>query len=222
MKRLQVLIADDHQLVRAGFRSLLGATEGIDVVGEAADGMEALRQIKALRPDVVLLDISMEGLNGIEAMERIARKFRHVRVIMVSMHMNPSYVLRAFRAGASGYLVKDAIPAELELAIRAVARGETYISPSVSEHVIRGFVRQYSQKGRLEDNPEEAEKLTLRQREILQMIAEGRSSKQIAQTLSLSLKTVDSHRTELMKRLNLHSVAGLVRYAIRAGLISAE
>jgi len=216
MKPIRVLLADDHTLVRAGIRSLLENMEGIEVIAEAGDGREALRLVRTHRPDVVLMDIAMPGLNGLEAAARIAKKCPNVRVIILSMHVNEEYVLQALRAGAAGYMVKGADAAELEIAIRAVARGETYLSPMVSKHVVTDYIQRISG----ETSP--LELLTPRQREVLQLIAEGYSTKKIARTLKISVKTVETHRMQLMERLDIHDIAGLVRYAIRIGLVKPD
>jgi DNA-binding NarL/FixJ family response regulator len=223
MKPIRVILADDHALVRAGFHALLASLEGIVVVAEAADGRQALQLVEANRPDVVLMDISMPELNGLDAVEKITRDFPQVRVIILSMHANEEYVLQALRAGAAGYLLKDAGIAELELAVRAVGRGETYLSPPVSRSVIDDYLRRLSspaEAGGLPPGPEA--KLTPRQREVLQLIAEGRTTQEIAKRLNLGVKTVETHRAQLMERLDIHEVAGLVRYAIRIGLVNPE
>jgi DNA-binding NarL/FixJ family response regulator len=212
---LRVLIADDHSLVRAGIRSLLESLDGVQVVGEAADGSEALRLIGEQAPDLALLDISMPGLNGLEATARATKEHPQTRVIVLSMHADDEYVYRAFRAGAIGYLLKNADRGELELAVRAAARGEAWLSPAISRKVIAAFA-----DGRWTKDPVEV--LTPRQREILQLVAEGHSTKDIAYRLNLSVKTVESHRGQLMDRLGIHDVSGLVRYAIRLGIVRAE
>lgn len=212
---IRVLLADDHALVRAGLRKLLESLSGVAVVGEAGDGREALALAASKKPDLVLLDITMPGLNGLEAAERIAREHPGTRVILLSMHASEEHVLRALRAGASGYLPKDAALGELELAINAVRKGETYLSPAVSRHV-----SDYVRRTGAEAEPRES--LTPRQREILQLIAEGQSTKRIAATLGVSVKTVETHRSQLMEKLDIHDVAGLVRYAIRIGLVSPD
>ncbi|MBI3569830.1 MAG: response regulator transcription factor [Gammaproteobacteria bacterium] len=214
--RLRVLLADDHALVRAGLRKLLESLPDIEVVGEADDGQAVLALTEQLHPNLVLMDIAMPGLNGLEATTRLTRAHPQTRVLILSMHQNEDYVRQALRAGAAGYLLKDAAPAELELAIKALRRGETWLSPAVS----KGVMSDYVQRLRGEATPGEA--LTPRQREILQLIAEGHTTKDIARRLDLSVKTVETHRTQLMKQLDLHDVAGLVRYAIRTGLISSE
>jgi len=213
MDLIRVLLADDHDLVRAGFRSLVQSFKGVEVVGEAGDGRAAIRQVEVHRPHVVLMDIMMPGLNGLEATSRIAKEFPKVRVIILSMNAAEEYVLKAMRMGAAGYLLKDGNPAELEQAIRAVARGETFLSSKVSQHVVSGYVQRVTSPGDI------TEKLTPRQREILQLIAEGNTTKEIAKKLDISVKTVETHRMQLMERLDIHDIAGLVRYALRVGLI---
>lgn len=210
---IRILLADDHNLMRAGIRSLLEKIGGVEVVGEAANGREALGLVKSLLPNIVLMDIAMSGLNGLEATMRITREFPQVRVVILSMHANEEYVVQTLRSGAAGYLLKDAATAELELAVQAVARGDTYLSPAISRHVIEDYL------GRTSNHRSLAEQLTPRQREILQLIAEGTSTKEIAFMLNLSIKTVETHRTQLMDRLNIHDVPGLVRQAIRMGLV---
>jgi RNA polymerase sigma factor (sigma-70 family) len=224
MTPIQVLIADDHNLVRAGLRLLLENLAGVQVVAEAADGRETLQKIKAHQPDVVLMDIAMPGLNGLEVTARVSKEFPMVRVIILSMHANEEYVLQALRAGAAGYLLKDAAPAELELAVKSAASGETYLTPTVSKSIIEGYLQRTSAQA--ESGGEETSslfaRLTPRQREVLQLVAEGHSTKEIAQLLNVSVKTVETHRTQIMERLNIHDVAGLVRYAIRTGLVTPE
>jgi DNA-binding NarL/FixJ family response regulator len=212
---VRVLLVDDHTLVRAGIRSLLDGMEGYAVVGEASDGREALAQMRSQQPDVVLMDIAMKDLNGLETTVQIKRDFPGTRVVILSMHGTGDYVQQAIRAGASAYLMKDAATAELGIALQAVMRGEVYLSPAVSKQVVESYMlRPGSDK--------HAEQLTPRQREVLQMIAEGLSTKEIAYRMGVSVKTVETHRTQLMERLEIHDVAGLVRYAIRIGLITAE
>lgn len=216
MTRLRVLLADDHQLVRSGIRSLLQSFADVEVVGTTGDGREAVELAKTLQPNIVLMDIAMPILNGLEATARITKECPHSQVIILSMHTNEEYVLSALRAGASGYLVKNAAPEELELAIRAVARGETYLSPAVSRHVIEEYLG-----GHIESSgPLDA--LTPRQREVLQLIAEGKTTKQIAGLLGVSIKTIETHRAQLMERLGIHDVAGLVRFAVRYGLVGKD
>jgi DNA-binding NarL/FixJ family response regulator len=216
MPNIRVLLADDHKLFRAGIRSLLATRGDIEVVAEASDGREALRLVATQRPDVVLLDIVMPGLNGLDAAARIARAFPRSRVIMLSMHADEDSVLTTLRAGAIGYLVKAADPAELELAIRAAARGERFLSSAVSAHVIAASLE------RIEQERTSLDRLTPRQREVLQLVAEGHTTKEIAMKLGVSLKTAEAYRGDLMKTLDIHDVASLTRYAIRSGLVSLD
>ncbi len=216
MTPIRVFLADDHTLVRAGIRGLLEGLHGVEVVGEAGDGQEALRLVEDLRPHVVLLDVGMPGLNGLEVAGRIGAFDASIRVIILSMHTSEEYVLRALRAGCAGYLLKASAVSELEVAVRAVARGESYLSPAVSKRVVDDYV---SRTGGATD-PLDA--LTPRQREVLQLAAEGHSSKEIAQRLGLSYRTVEAHRAQLMERLGVHDLAGLVRFAVRVGLIRPE
>lgn len=216
MQPIRILLADDHALVRAGVRALLQAIEGVQIVAEAENGQQALEKVAALRPDVALIDITMPGLNGIEAAMRIRCEHPATKILILSMHAEPEYVARALKSGASGYLLKDATPVELDLAIKAVMRGEAYLSPRVSSVVVEGFTRLPESGG----GP--LELLTPRQREILRLIAEGRSTKEIAGQLDVSIKTVETHRAMLMDRLGIRDVAGLVRFAVRAGLVSGD
>jgi DNA-binding NarL/FixJ family response regulator len=213
--RLRAVLADDHQIVRAGLKKLLESLD-VEVVGEADDGLAALALAEQLSPNVVLMDIAMPGLNGLDATARLTKAHPQIRVLILSMHQNEAYVRQALRNGAAGYLLKDAAPVELALALKAVLRGETYLSPAVS----KGVMSDYVQRLRGEEAP--SEELTPRQREILQLVAEGHTTKDIARRLDLSVKTVEAHRTALMKTLDVHDVSGLVRYAIRTGLISPE
>ena len=216
MARTRVLLADDHKLFRAGIRALLKTVADVDIVAEAADGREALRLVATHHPDVVLLDIMMPSLNGLDAAVRIGRAFPQTRVVVLSMNADEDSVLKALRAGAVGYLVKTADPAELELAIRAVARGERFLSSAVSAHVVAACLN------RIDKERTSLERLTTRQREVLQLIAEGHTTKEIASKLDISTKTAEAYRAELMKALEIHDIATLTRYAIRAGLVSAD
>jgi DNA-binding NarL/FixJ family response regulator len=213
---IRVLLVDDHGLFRAGIRCLLQSIKGVEVVAEAGDGREGLRLIEAHRPDVVLMDIMMPSLNGLDATARVARACPATRVIMLSMNAGEDYVLQAMRAGAAGYLVKSADPAELELAIRAVARGETFLSSAISQHVVADSL------GRVGTERTSVERLTPRQREVLQLIAEGHTTKEIAKGLGISPKTAEAYRGELMKALDIHDIASLTRYAIRMGVVSPD
>jgi DNA-binding NarL/FixJ family response regulator len=223
MKPVRVILADDHSLVRAGIRSLILNIPGVEVIGEADNGREAIKLIDELNPDLVLLDIAMPELNGLEVVARISKEFSDTKVIILSMHTNEEYVVQALRSGASGYLLKDAAPNELEIAVNAVMRGETYLSPAISKHVVDNYLKRISNISLDKElSPDIFTQLTSRQREILQLIAEGNSTKEIANKLNVSIKTVETHRMQLMDRIGIHDVAGLVRYAIRVGIITAK
>ena len=213
MNATRVLLADDHALVRAGIRALIEKIPNVEVVGEARTGREALELVKSKLPNLVLMDIAMAELGGLEALPRIRKDFPGVNVIILSAHANEEYVIRALRSGAAGYMLKDAATAELELAIRSVAEDKTYLSPSISRTVIDSYLERVGG----ESSP--LEQLTPRQREILQLIAEGKNTKEIAHLHAISVKTVEAHRLQLMARLDIHDVPGLVRYAIRNGMI---
>ena len=216
MSETSILLVDDHALVRAGIRALLERLANVTVMAEAKDGREAFRLINERAPDLVLMDISMPGLNGLEATARISKEFPTTRVIVLSMYANDEYVREAIKAGAAGYLVKSSAAAELEKAIKAVSHGEHYFSPLVSARVVK------DKAGRLSVERALIEHLTPRQREILQLIAERHSTKEMAQILNISAKTVETHRAQMMDRLEIYDVPGLVRIAIRAGLASLE
>ncbi len=212
---IRVLLVDDHALVRAGIRSLLSAMSDVQVVGEAASGEEALQMAEREHPDVVLMDIAMKGMTGLEAASRMRERHPTVRVVILSMHSGEEYVLQALRAGAAGYLLKDAATSELELALRSVIRGENWLSPAVSRQVVEGYVQ------RVGGEPV-ADLLTARQREVLSLIAAGKSTKEVAFTLNLSVKTIETHRAQIMERLGIRDVPGLVRYALRTGLVPPD
>lgn len=214
MTPVRILLADDHTLVLAGIRSLLEGFDGVTIVGEAHDGREAVALARAKAPNLVLMDISMKELNGIEATAQIRAEVPDARVLILSMHTTEDFVRRALKAGASGYLVKDSAPLELRMAIDAIMRGEKYISSRVSGHLVSGVV-----DGRPAGAGSPLDSLTPRQREILQMIAEGKSTKEIAFALEISAKTVETHRATLMERLGIRDVAGLTVFAIKSGLI---
>ncbi len=216
MNTIQVLLVDDHKLVRAGIRSLLEKLSAIEVVAEAGDGLEALLQVAEHHPRVVLMDIAMPNLNGLEATRRMSTEFPEVPVIILSIYSDEEHVYQALRAGAAGYLLKGAAIEELELAIRAVAHGETYLSPPISRPVIMEYVRRTNAGQGL------TERLSPRQSEILKLVAEGKSMKQIALGLGISVKTVEAHRTALMARIDVHDIAGLVRFAVKHGLIDLD
>lgn len=213
---MRVLLADDHHLVRAGIRALLEDMHDVQVIAETGDGRQALDLIEKHRPEVALLDITMPGLNGLEVAGRVEKVSPKTRILILSMHAGEAYVAQALRVGVAGYLLKDAAAAELSLALHAVSRGETFLSPAISRRVVDGFLRG----GQPEPDPLAG--LTSRQREILQLIAEGRSTKEMAAALDVSVKTVETHRAQLMDRLDIRDVPGLVRFAIRTGLVSPE
>ncbi|SPE37212.1 Two component transcriptional regulator, LuxR family [Candidatus Sulfopaludibacter sp. SbA6] len=210
MKRIRILLADDHAVVRQGFKMILSAQPDMEIVGEAGNGREAVELAEQLRPDIVVMDVAMPELNGIEATRRLASSVPHARVVALSMHKDSVYVREILRAGARGYLLKDSVAADLVSAIRAVASGEGYISPAVSNAVLDDYRRHVT-------NP--IDLLTSREREVLQMLAEGKTNKEIAVVLNLSVYTVDAHRGRIMEKLNVHSINELVRFAVRNGLI---
>jgi DNA-binding NarL/FixJ family response regulator len=212
---LRVLLADDHELVRAGIRSLLEKIPGVEVVGEASNGREALELIRSELPNLVLMDIAMPELGGLETLPRIVKGFPSINVVILSAHATEEYVSRALRSGASGYMLKHATTVELELMIKSVTQGKIYLSPLISRIIINSYMERRG--GELSP----LEQLTSRQREILQMIAEGKNTKEIASTLEINVKTVEAHRLQLMARLDIHDVPGLVRYAIRNGMVDA-
>ena len=214
--RTKVVLADDHTLVLAGLRALLEKIPGIEVIAEASDGREALTLIKERGPNVVLMDIAMPSLNGLQACARVKNEYPAVKVIMLSMHANEEYVLQALRSGAVGYLLKDADVAELELALKAVMTGEVFLSPRISRQMIDSYL------ARMETHTTSLERLTARQREIVQLIAEGKNTKEIAFMLGVSVKTVEAHRAQVMKKLQIRDIAGLVRYALGTGLVTFE
>ena len=217
MKKISVLLADDHRLLREGIRSLLEKAGDIEVVGEASDGGEAVAKAQALSPDVVLMDITMPGINGLEATRQIKSFKPNTKVLILSMHESNQYISQFLRSGASGYVLKDSAASELVGAIQAVFQGDAFLYPSIA----RKLLEEYMQKVQSGEESESYDGLTSREREILKMIAEGRSNKEIADTLSLSVRTVQAHRANLMAKLHMHDRTELVRYAIRKGLIPA-
>jgi two-component system, NarL family, response regulator NreC len=210
MKRIRILLADDHAVVRQGFRMILGAHSDLEIVGEAGNGREAVELSAALKPDVVVMDVTMPELNGIEATRRLTADNPHIRVVALSMHKDSVYVREILRAGARGYLLKESVADDLVAAVRAVAAGEGYLSPAISNAVLSDYRRHVT-------NP--IDLLSSREREVLQMLAEGKTNKEIAGTLNLSVYTVDAHRGRIMEKLNVHSINELVRFAVRNGLI---
>jgi DNA-binding NarL/FixJ family response regulator len=211
---LRVLLADDHSIVRRGMRGLLESA-GLTVVGEAADGLEAVRLCEELRPDVIILDITMPRLNGIEVAERAHKMDRPPGIIILSVHSDESYMIRALAAGARAYLLKSATDEDLIPAVRAVAAGKPFFSPAVAAVLVADYIRQLQQRG-LSDS---YNLLTDREKEVLQLLAEGRSNKEVASLLNLGLSTVETHRANLMQKLDLHNTAEIVLYAVRKGLI---
>jgi len=213
MSKIKILIADDHRILRQGIRSLLAPQPDFEVVGETADGPETLKETFRLKPDVVLMDIGMPNLNGFEATRQIKKKLPEVKVLVLTMYLDDEYVLQALQSGASGYVLKDVAVEELVTAIRAVNNDQYYLSPSISRTVIDAYLRK-TEKG----EKEPSELLTAREKEIVQLIAEGYTNKEIAAKLYISVKTVDAHRSHIMEKLDIHDVALLVKYAIRKGI----
>jgi DNA-binding NarL/FixJ family response regulator len=213
VKPIQVVLADDHALVRAGIRALLERIDKVEVVGEAGDGQEALELIEKLDPDVVLLDLTMPGLSGFEVLKETSERFPDVNMIVLSVHDSEEYAFHALRSGAVGYLPKSAASTELEAAIHQVLRGEKYLSPSIAPEVSPDFHKERA---------EAPGELTPRQMEVLTLIAHGSSTREVASALRIAVKTVETHRAQLMERLNIHDVAGLVRYAIKKGLVNLD
>jgi len=219
MDKTRVLLVEDHTIVRKGLRSLLDKETGIKVVEEAEDGREAILKAEELYPDVVVMDIAMPGLNGLEATRQIKKRFPDIKIIILTMHANEEYILQSLKAGASGYLVKKAAPVELISAINAVHKGNSFLSPSISRTVIDEYIRRSKE---ISEGEEGFEQLTVREREVLQLIAEGRKTREIAELLYISIKTVETHRAHIMNKLDIHSTAELTRYAIRKGIISSD
>ena len=217
MEKIKVFVADDHTILRQGIKALLDNQGGIEVIGEAKDGREAIKIIEEVLPDVILMDIAMPGLNGLEATRRIKKKFPKMKVLVLTMYTNEEYIFQILNAGANGYLVKETAFQDLISAIRAVYRGEAFMSPSISKKVINNYIkRARGDKKKVHDI------LTTREREILQLIAEGNSNKRIAEALFISPKTAETHRTHIMDKLNIHDRAGLIKYAIRKGIVDID
>jgi two-component system response regulator NreC len=216
LKTIRVLLADDHTLIRAGLRMVVDAHPDMSVVGEANDGREAVALVTKLKPDVVVMDVGMPSLNGIEACRQIHAELPDTQVAMLSMHSDEGYVLRALKAGAKAYLLKDSAEADLASAIRAVAAGKSFFSPAVGKVLLEDYMRKLQRTG-VEDS---YELLTPREREILQLVAEGKSSKEVANLLDLSVYTVETHRARVMQKLNLRGIPELILYAVRKGIIA--
>jgi two-component system, NarL family, response regulator NreC len=215
MKQARILIAEDHTILRQGLQALLSSNSEFEVVGEAEDGREAIRCVEKLRPDLVLMDLSMPRMNGTEAVEEIKKRHPETKVLVLTVHKSEEYILATLQAGADGYVLKDVTHAELMLAIKTVLAGKAYLSPEVSEKVIEGYL-----EGKRPKTKSTWDTLTQREREILKMIAEGHKNKEIAEHLCISSKTVEKHRANLMQKLNLHSAASLTSYAVRKGLVT--
>lgn len=216
MRKIRILLADDHRLMRSGLRVLLEQQEDLTIVGEASDGREAVALADSQKPDVLVMDIGMPSLNGIEAAGQITQSRPEIAIVMLSMHSDESYVLRALKAGAKGYLLKDSAEADLIRAVHAVAEGKSFFSPAVSKVLLDDYVRKLKRSGT--EDPYDL--LTPREREVLQLVAEGKSNKDVAQLLNLSVYTVETHRSNIMEKLNLHGVPELILYAVRKGIIS--
>lgn len=221
MEEIRVVLADDHELFRAGIRSLLENIKEVKIIGEAADGYAVIELVEKHNPELAILDISMPGLNGLEALVRISKSSPNTKVILLSMYSNKEYVLQALKSGASGYILKDVAWDELELAIKKVMRGELYLYSKVAHHVIE-FIKKDRPGVKTNLADTDYEQLSPRHYEVLKLIGEGHSTKEIAIKLNLSVNTVESHRKELMKRLDIHDIAGLVRHSIKIGLVSLE
>jgi two-component system response regulator NreC len=216
MRKIRIVLVDDHKLMRSGLRVLLEQQPDLTVVGESSDGREAVALVASQRPDVLVMDVGMPSLNGIEAAVQITQSNPEAAIVMLSMHSDESYVLRALKAGAKGYLLKDSAEADLIRAVRAVAEGKSFFSPAVSKVLLDDYVRKLKRSGT--EDPYDL--LTPREREVLQLVAEAKSNKEVAQLLNLSVYTVETHRSNIMEKLNLHGVPELILYAVRKGIIS--
>jgi len=216
MSKVRILVADDHGVVRRGLRLQLEQHEDFEVAGEAADGREAVRLAEDVQPDVVIMDIAMPNLNGIEATAQIVKRNPKTGVIILSMHSDETYIVRTLAAGAKGYLLKDTAEADLQRAVRAVAQGKPFFSPAIAQALLDDYLRQLQQRGVADSY----DLLTDREKEVLQLLAEGKSNKEVASILSLSPYTVETHRAHIMQKLNLHSTAEIVLYAVRKKIIS--
>jgi DNA-binding NarL/FixJ family response regulator len=216
LKKIRILIADDHGIVRKGLRLQLEQHSNFEVVGEATEGREAVRMAEELSPDVVIMDIAMPNLNGIQATTQLVKKNPQISVIILSMYSDETYLMRTLAAGAKGYLLKDSADVDLHRAVEVVAQGKPFFSPAIADTLLEDYMRQLQQRG-LQDS---YDLLTEREKEILQLLAEGKSNKDVAGILNLSTNTVETHRTRIMQKLDLHSTADIVLYAVRKGIIS--
>ena len=215
MKKIKLLVADDHKIFRQGIKKLLEDESDLQVVGEASDGREAVKKATELKPDVILMDIAMANLNGLEATRHIKKQLPSAKVIMVTMHKNEEYVLQSFQAGASGFILKEGAVEELVSAIRSIHSDKSFLSPSISKTLIDAYMRKM-ETGKTETP---FDLLTDREREVLQLIAEGYTNREVAKSLFISVKTVEAHRAHIMQKLNIHDIAKLVKYAIQKGLV---
>jgi len=217
-KKSRIVIAEDHTILREGLRSLLSSDPNFEIIGEAEDGREAIRCVEKFKPDLILMDLSMPRMNGMEAISEIKKRFKETKILVLTVHKTEEYILATLKAGADGYILKDSTHAELKMAVKNVLSGKQYISPGISEKVIEGYL-----EGRKTLKTRTAwETLTQREREILKLIAEGYKNKEIADALCISVKTVEKHRANLMEKLNLHNAQALTTYAIEKGLVSRE
>lgn len=217
---IRILIADDHTIVRQGLKKLLEEEQGIEVIGEATDGRDAVTKAMDLMPDIVLMDLSMPGLHGLEAARQISKRLPKTRVLILSMHKNEAYVLQSLQAGASGYILKDSASEEVATAIRSVYRGDSYLSPSISRVVIEDYLRLSSPGA--SGTKSLYDTLTVREREIFQLLAEGLKNQEISERLHVSVKTVETHRAHIMEKLNLNNIAELVKYSIEIGIVQLD
>jgi len=217
-EKVRIVIAEDHTILREGLRSLLSSSPNFEIIGEAGDGREAVRQVRKFKPELILTDLSMPRMNGMEVIKEIKRESPATKILVLTVHRAEEYILATFRAGADGYLLKDSTHSELLMAVKKVLSGTHYISPEISEKVIEGYIEgKKSLKSRTS-----WETLTQREREILKLIAEGYRNKEIAEDLCISVKTVEKHRANLMEKLDLHSIQALTTFAIEKGLVSRE
>ena len=221
-KKVRVILADDHKLVRAGIKSLLESSGGISVIGEADNGREVIKLTEQLNPDIVFLDIAMPELNGLQAAEKIIKDFPDVAIAILSMHLDEEYVIQALKAGASGYLLKDSAPGELKTAVETISKGKIYISPAIPREMIDEYQRRLKTASSPEEVLTSTDILSTRQKEVLQLIAEGNSTREIAEKLFISVKTVETHRSQIMKKLGIKDIPGLVKYAIKKGILRID